>query len=134
LVSWLYTCVDEDEKQALQLVRKGVAVAIWGSRPILEEIGFDLPKEYLDFMDSQKYTLSEEVITEAMKLIPDEVVEHFSIAGPPEKCAQKIARILDLGIKHVAIWPFPPKITDVETVLKPFAEKVIPRVKALMGA
>lgn len=131
-VSWLYTSVSDDEQEAIELVKKGIAVAIWGSKPILDEIGIKLPKDYLDFMENSKYTLSEEVITQAMKLIPDEIVEHFSIAGPPEKCAQKIVKIIKMGIKQIAIWPFPPKITDVENVIRPFAEKVIPRVKELL--
>jgi alkanesulfonate monooxygenase SsuD/methylene tetrahydromethanopterin reductase-like flavin-dependent oxidoreductase (luciferase family) len=65
-----------------------------------------------------------------MAAIPDAFVEHLALAGTPAQCAAQIERIVDAGIRHVVLAPLPVDETNVESVIVPFAEQVVPRVRA----
>ncbi len=129
-VSWLYTCVSPDGQQARDAVRAGVAVAMWGSREILGKIGVTLPLPVLRFMEEHPYRFDRDLISELGSLLPDELLEQFSVAGTVEEVTSKLVRIARLGIGQAALWPFPLAGTDVEAVLRSLAEEVIPRVRA----
>lgn len=130
-VSWLYTSISSDGRQARGLVRKGVAVAMWGSKEILPEIGVTLPPQILRLMEESPY--SYEVVSDVARLIPDELLDEFSVAGTADEVAEKLIRIGRMGIGQAALWLFPPAGNDVETVLKPLAEEVLPRVQSALG-
>lgn len=132
-VSWLYTSISPDGRQARESVRTGVAVAMWGSRDILGEIGITLPAAVLRFMEGHPYHFEPALLAELASLLPDELVEDFSVAGTAAEVAAKLARIGRLGIGQVALWLFPPGGDDLETVLRPLAAEVIPRVQAALA-
>lgn len=132
--SWIYVSISDDRAAARELVKRGIAVAIWGSKPILDEIGIQLPPALRAFMERSNYSLSPEVIEEARRLVPDDLVDHMAVAGTAEEVAERIVSILSLGVRHVAVWPFPPHQHDVEVVIEPFAKEVIPRVRAALAA
>lgn len=129
-VSWLYTSVLPDGRQARDLVRKGVAVAMWGSKEILPDIGVRLPAAILRLMAG---AYSYEAVSEVARVIPEELLEEFSVAGTAEEVAAKLIHIGRMGIEQAAMWLFPPGGKDVETVLKPLAEKVLPQVRAALA-
>ncbi len=132
-VSWLYTSIAADGRQARELVRKGVAVAMWGSREILGEIGVSLPPAVLRFMEERHYRFEPALLAELARLLPEELLDAFSVAGTAEEVAAKLVRIGRLGIGQAALWLFPPGGDDLETVLRPLAADVIPRVRAALG-
>jgi 5,10-methylenetetrahydromethanopterin reductase len=129
-VSWVYFAVGADPVRAGQAAKRGIAVALWGSRTVLDRIGLRLPASLVRFMDANSYSLSPQVIEQAMELVPDELVEDFSISGTPEHCARKLNRLHAAGIDQVAIWPFPGPGQTVDTVVETFVEQVIPLVGA----
>ena len=131
--SWLYTSVSADGARARDAVRTGVAVAMWGSRDILEKIGVDLPPKVLQFMDERPYSHAPGLTDELGRLLPDALLEEFSLAGTAEEVTARLISIARLGIRHVAFWIFPPRGDDVEAVLEPLAEDVIPKVKAAVA-
>src|SRR5262245_47478909 len=49
MISWLYTAIGGDRDAVRAAVRKGVAVAMWGSREILPGLGVALPEEITRF-------------------------------------------------------------------------------------
>ncbi len=132
--TWLYVSISEDRAVARNRVKRGIAVAVWGSRPILDEVGISLPPALWEFMAKTIYSLSPEVIDRAADLIPDDFVDHMAVAGTAEDVARRIREILALGVDSVAIWPFPEEEGRIETVFRPFATEVMPRVLDALAA
>ena len=130
-VSWLYTSISSDGQQARDAVRTGVAVAMWGSREILPQIGVRLPSDLLRIMDARSY--SYEVISDVARRIPDDLLEDFSVAGTADEVASKLIQIGRMGIAQAAIWLFPPKGDDLETVLKSLSGDVLPLVRSALN-
>jgi 5,10-methylenetetrahydromethanopterin reductase len=126
--SWLYTAVSPDGRQARERVRTGVAVAMWGSREVLSAIGVRLPPAVLAFMDTHAYRYEPALLAELARLLPDELLEEFSVAGTAEEVAAKLTRLGRQGIDHAALWLFPPDGEDPEGLLRTVAREVIPRV------
>jgi len=129
-VSWLYTSISSDSQQARDAVRTGVAVAMWGSREILPQIGVRLPPDLLRIMEERSY--SYEVISDVARRIPDDLLEDFSVAGTADEVASKLIQIGRMGIAQAAIWLFPPKGDDLETVLKSLSGDVLPLVRSVL--
>ena len=128
--SWLYVSVcDDDPGRAKAAVKHGIAVALWGSRPILEKIGIELPAGLGELMGRVQYNLNEEVVGEAARRIPDDYVPNLAVARSSDEVAAQIARIIDLGVDDVAIWPFPAAGQDLEELIEVFAREVMPRVR-----
>jgi 5,10-methylenetetrahydromethanopterin reductase len=127
--SWLYTAVSPDGRQARDRVRTGVAVAMWGSREVLGEIGVRLPPAVLAFMDAHAYRYEPALLAELARLLPDELLDEFAVAGTADEVAAKLTRIGRQGIGHAALWLFPPDGEDPEALLRTMARDVIPRVR-----
>jgi 5,10-methylenetetrahydromethanopterin reductase len=130
-VSWMYTSISSDGQRARDAVRTGVAVAMWGSREILPQIGVKLPPELLQIMEERSY--SYEAVAEVARRIPDELLEEFSVAGTVDEVASKLIQIGRMGIAQAAIWLFPPEGDDLETVLKSLSGDVLPLVRSALG-
>jgi 5,10-methylenetetrahydromethanopterin reductase len=133
-VSWLYTAIAPDGRQARELVRQGVAVAMWGSREVLGEIGVALPPDVLRFMAQHPYRYEPALLAELARRLPEELLDAFSVAGTAEEVAAKLVRIGRMGIGQAALWLFPPGGHDLEATLRALAADVIPRVRAALGA
>ena len=129
-VSWLYTSVSPDPDAAKDAVRVGVAVAMSGSRNILDKIGVTLPDEALAFMDGRGYRFNPEVMAELGALLPDDMLDHFSVAGTPDDVTRKLIEIGRLGIHQAALWPFPARGLDLDETLTLLATEVLPAVRA----
>ena len=132
LASWLYTSVAADGAAARDAVRTGVAVAMWGSRDILETIGVALPPEVLEFMDTRSYGHAPGLTDELGRLLPDDLLDKFSLAGTTEEVTERLIQIGRLGMAQAALWVFPPQGTELETVLDTLTEEVMPNVRAAL--
>lgn len=132
-VSWLYTSVSADGAAAKDAVRVGVAVAMCGSRNILEKIGITLPADVLAFMDERGYRFERGQLTELGALLPDDMLDQFSLAGTPDEVTEKLIAIGRLGIHHAAMWPFPAKGVGLDETLRLLAKEVVPAVQAGLG-
>ncbi len=131
--SWLYTAIAADPREARERVRTGVAVAMWGSREVLDALGVRLPPPVLDFMASHAYRYEPGVLAELARRLPDALLDEFSVTGTVEQVAAKLARIGRQGIGHAALWLFPPEGEDPEALLRTVAGEVVPRVRAALG-
>jgi 5,10-methylenetetrahydromethanopterin reductase len=132
-VSWLYAAVAADGREARERIRKGVAVALWGSREILPAIGIAPPPAVVRFMETHDYRYEPAVLAELAALLPEALLEEFSVAGTPDEVAGKLTAIGRLGIRQAALWLFPAAGGDVESVLRPLVADVFPRVRAALG-
>src|SRR5690625_1075887 len=107
-VSRLYASIGSDSEAARDAVRRGFAVALWGSFPILKNLDLDLPADLMAYMESRPYSFEDHVIDGAARLIPDSLLDDWSLSGSPEQCAEKIQSLAERGIDQVSIWPFAP--------------------------
>lgn len=132
--AWVYVSVDDDRGAARAAVREGIAVALWGSRPILDDLGIALPDGLRALMDATAYAHTPEVIGRAAALVPDELVDVCSIAGTPTECAERFGRLAARGFGHIAVWPFAPPGRPLEGVLERLVKDIIPAVAETAAA
>ncbi|MBX3030305.1 MAG: LLM class flavin-dependent oxidoreductase [Chloroflexi bacterium] len=128
--AWLYIAVDEDPVAARAAVRTGIAVALWGSRPLLGELGIPVPDDLARLMDGEAYAVTPDVIGRAAALIPDDLIDACSVAGTAETCATRLGSLAERGFDHLALWPFPAVGQGVDDVVDRIVMDVIPRVVA----
>jgi hypothetical protein len=103
---------------------------MWGSHSILPQIGVRLPPDVLHIMEERNYNY--EVISHLAKRIPDELLEDFSIAGTVDEVTSKLIQIGRMGIGQAAMWLFPPKGENLETMLKSLSGDVLPGVRSAL--
>ena len=127
-VSWLYTSIGEDKQACRDAVRRGVAVALWGSFPILKDLQVDLPSDLMGYMESRPYSFEQDVIDGAARLIPDTLIDEWSLTGTPQECAERVQALAERGIDQVSIWPFAPPGARIDDTVEAFTERVIPLV------
>jgi 5,10-methylenetetrahydromethanopterin reductase len=132
--AWIYVCVDDDREAARRAVREGIAVALWGSRPILDALGIELPRDLVELMDSRPYAHTPEVIKRAAALVPEELIDVCSVAGTAAECTRQLERLASRGFEHFAIWPFPPEGGSVDSVVDRLIADVIPSVRTFSEA
>jgi 5,10-methylenetetrahydromethanopterin reductase len=128
LSSMVYTSISDDGRAARWIVRRGIAAALLGSFPNFEFLaasGLSVPSELLALLEARQPDYPR-----LMPAIPDAFVDHLALAGTPAQCAAQIERIVASGIRHVVLAPLPVDELNVESVIVPFAEQVIPRVRA----
>jgi 5,10-methylenetetrahydromethanopterin reductase len=130
-VSWAYVSIDDDREAARQAVRRGIAVAIWGSRPIIEELDVPLPAALRRLMDERAYSIEPETIGLAAALIPDELIDVCSIAGPPDECADRLHQLSARGFDEAACWLFETPRVPQSAMVDRLAGEVVPRLRAL---
>lgn len=126
--AWAYIAVDDDADAARAAVRTGIAVALWGSRPLLGQLGIPVPDDLRRLMDGEAYAVTPDVIGRAAELIPAELIDACSISGTPEDCATRIGELAARGFGHVALWPFPVAGQDTDAAVGRIVMDVIPRV------
>jgi 5,10-methylenetetrahydromethanopterin reductase len=128
LSSMVYASISDDSRAARWIVRRGIAAALLGSFPHYEFLaasGLTVPPELWALLEKR-----EPDYPRLMAAIPDAIVDHLGLAGTPAECADQITRIVAAGIRHVVLAPLPVDELNVESVIVPFAEEVIPRVRA----
>ncbi len=128
LSSMVYTSISDDGRAARWIVRRGIAAALLGSFPNFEFLaasGLRVPPELWALLETRQPDYPR-----LMPAIPDAFVDHLALAGTPAQCAAQIERIVASGIRHVVLAPLPVDELNAESVIVPFAEQVIPRVRA----
>ena len=71
-----------------------------------------------------------------LDLIDDDFIEWFSIAGPPQKCINRLEKLLDLGLDHIYILGGSPIVEPRDARVRAmveqtqiFAKEVLPAIK-----
>jgi 5,10-methylenetetrahydromethanopterin reductase len=129
-MAWLYVSASDDAQAARTAVSKQVLASLVTSRPILPELGLDLPRALLDHLDATGWAYPRETAAEAAALLPDHVVDAFAVHGTPEQCVQRLRAIRACGIDHVCFVLFP---ADGDTV-SGLAERLATDVVAVLTA
>jgi len=128
--SWAYVSIDPDRAAARDAVRTGIAVALWGSRPIVAELGIELPAELTQLMAETAYSVEPEVIGRAAALVPEDLIDDCSIDGTAEECAAKVRRLAGRGFGHLAAWLFPTAGRAIDAMVDDYVHEVIPRIRS----
>lgn len=126
LVAWLYTSIDDDPEAARAAVRHMVATTLVTSRPILEQLGVELPPRFAQEMERAQWQLSSSVIGRASALVPDELIGKFALAGTGAECRGALGRLLEAvpEITGVVIVPFATHGSSREQIVERFMTEV----------
>lgn len=110
LTAWLYACVADDEERALDALRPMAATSLVTSRPVLGELGIEMPADFARAMEARGWSLAYADVAEAGRSLPAELVRRFGIAGAPEACRGRLRELLEAvpAISQVVIVPFGP--------------------------
>jgi 5,10-methylenetetrahydromethanopterin reductase len=126
LTAWLYACVAEDEDEALDAIRPMAATSLVTSRPVLGELGIEMPDAFRAGMEARGWSLDREVVAEAGATLPAKLVHRFGIAGRPDTCRRRLERLLEAfpQISQVAIVPFAARGHAMRDTLRRFLDEV----------
>jgi 5,10-methylenetetrahydromethanopterin reductase len=129
LVAWLYCAIADDPDAALDAVRPMVATSLVTSRPILHELGVDMPSRFAEAMDAAGWSLGRDAVTRAGATVPEDVLHRFALAGTPAECRGRLLELLDAvpRISQVSIVPAPLPGYDLDEVIRRFAREVAPQ-------
>jgi 5,10-methylenetetrahydromethanopterin reductase len=132
LISWVYTSISDDGRQAVENVRWFVTQALVNTSPeaypaIFE--GFDPALPSFLTQCRERGPAGLEAAYQDRRYLTDEVIKRFSVAGTAEDCIKKINEIVSFGINEIWLRCFSAPRSEVEheKVIVPFAEKVMPR-------
>ena len=73
-------------------------------------------------------------VDEAAALMPSEIIEHTVLAGSVERVAEQLAAALRPEIASITIRPHCVPGESVDSVVRAFAEEVMPRALRLAGS
>ncbi len=131
LISWVYTSISEDGRQAVDNVRPFVTQALVNTSPeaypvILEGFHEELP-QFLERCRGLGRPGLEEAYADRTYLT-DDVIKRFSVAGTADDCIAKVKEIEALGINEIWLRCFSAPRAEIEheKVIVPFAEQVMP--------
>jgi len=135
LISWVYTSISDDGRQAVENVRPFVTQALLNTSPEAYPVILDGFDEALPSFLGKCRTMGRaglEAAYEDRTHLTDEVIKRFSVAGTAEDCVEKIKAIVSFGINDIWLRCFSAPRSEVEheKVIVPFAEKVMPRFTA----
>jgi 5,10-methylenetetrahydromethanopterin reductase len=126
LVAWLYCAIGDDPDAALDAVRPNVATSLVTSRPILPQLGIDMPPRFAAVMQAEGWSLAQEAVIRAGAEVPHELIHAFALAGSPDACRSRLQELLDAipTITQVAIVPVPLSGQGPADVIERFAREV----------
>jgi 5,10-methylenetetrahydromethanopterin reductase len=126
MTAWLYACVADDEEAALDAIRPMAATSLVTSRPVLGELGIEMPVEFERAMAARGWSLAGRDVTEAGRTLPPDLVRRFGLAGSPETCRAGLRRLLEAvpQISQVAIVPFAAGSGEVGDTVRRFIGEV----------
>lgn len=120
VVLWTPTAIDADATAARDLTRAHVArVCI---RPLPAEIDPTLQQAIDRIRENYDYYRHMDTTAGHADLVPDELVDLFALAGSPEECAERLAKLDGMGVDQVAIVPFVRPGESRAPTIRTFAE------------
>jgi 5,10-methylenetetrahydromethanopterin reductase len=130
LTAWVACALSEDADAAIDAVRPMVATSLTTSRPILPELGIQLPEGFANVMERHDWTPSRAAVHEAAPAIPVDLVRRFAIAGTAAECRAHVEALLDAvpRLSELAIIPFPVAGQQTIDVVRGFTRDVMPAV------
>jgi 5,10-methylenetetrahydromethanopterin reductase len=120
-------CIDADEAAARAVMRRRVAARLIAGYPhweFLERLDLRMPEAFTAIAAAKDAGR----LDEAAACLPDEAVDRTTLAGAPERVAERLAAVLRPEIGTVTIRAHAVPGRDVGEVLRAFAERVAPRL------
>lgn len=124
-MAWLYISVSDDRQAARTAVSKMVLASLITSRPILDQLGIEVPTELRKHLDRMGWRYPSETPDEASRLLPDYIVDAFSVHGTPQDCIDKLQAIRGAGIDHVSFVLFPTPGNSLDQLAERIAAEVV---------
>ncbi len=110
--------VDNDRKKALDGARKLVTQYLGQQPHIMKASG--VKQELLDEIGQVlTWPATEEQIEEAMRLVPDDVVQSVTASGTPDECRRKVREYVEAGATCPILYPLG---DDVHLMIDTFAD------------
>lgn len=117
----IYCAVDRDAKLALNIARRAVTLQIAGRPQLARACG--VPPTLIDeILQVLPLPATAAQITDAMRLVPDEVVQLLTAAGDPDTVRAKVRDYLNAGATCPALFPL---CDDVRYMIDVFADPFI---------
>ncbi len=115
LIARVDVSIAAERDQARRAVRYFVALPVWVSYPdwgYVEALGITLPERLRSLIARREYG----DIAAAADLLPDEMVDHFAVAGTEAEVGEQLAR-LARRVDQVIIHPVAPEGSTVDNVI-----------------
>jgi 5,10-methylenetetrahydromethanopterin reductase len=124
VISWLYTAIAPSKEEAMDAVRRIVAVSIINSRSSLNSLSVTIPETVLAVLNRHGWKRTPEAITAMQGVLTEELLEAFSVTGTAAQCAERIAGLRAAGVTQVAPLFLVPKSSTLEEQMEQFAAAV----------
>lgn len=128
VLAWCATIVAEDRQAVIEHLRRSViGSAINGMHRETRGL-MDVDPAYFQAIRAAKF---DPALALPDGAIPDDMVDRFAIAGPPDYCAERVQALCDVGVDTMG-FRMPVVLTgvfDFETNLRRLMEEVVPQVR-----
>jgi 5,10-methylenetetrahydromethanopterin reductase len=139
IVSRVNVCISDDPRAAKDAMRTGLVATLVSQYPefrIFQIADVRVPAELATvvaaFRETHGYTHDAEATARLAALVPDEIVDAFTLAGTLDEVTKRLTRIVERGVTHVMVYPVAVD-GDIETTITRFATEVLPTVRAAVG-
>jgi 5,10-methylenetetrahydromethanopterin reductase len=119
---WLHVGVASDASVAREAVRNIVCGVLVSSRDIIGELGLPVPQSLLDALEGVSYGVNNPEMQRVARMIDDDVLALFSVAGTPEDIARRTRELAEMGIEHIAVVPWLAEGQSTEAFLEGLSE------------
>ncbi|MCL4458435.1 MAG: LLM class flavin-dependent oxidoreductase [Chloroflexi bacterium] len=136
-VARIDTCVCPDSRLAKAAVKPRIARQLMSDYPhfnFMAPLGLEVPLALRQKIAEIGYSHDPALVSAVADLVPDEFVDHLSLAGNAVEVAEKVNEMLCLGVDQITIYPMPAVEDDLEETIRSFAEEVRPRVHILQAS
>lgn len=111
--------VDNNRQKALDVARMWVTRYIAQHPSLMRASG--IPQELIDMVGQViRYPLTDAVLSEAGRLVPDDVVQMVTASGTPDECRNKIRQYFEYGATCAVLCPLG---DDVRLMIDVFADE-----------
>lgn len=132
VVARLNVAISSDRQAARDAMRAGIVISMIAQQPrfwSLEQAGLSMFDELRERVQDLSYTHDPAVLAPLAKLIPDEWVDAFTLAGDADYVTNEIERIAHDGATHLMLYPVPLGGQGPVDVVRTFARDVLPRIR-----
>jgi 5,10-methylenetetrahydromethanopterin reductase len=128
--AWIYFSVGDDAEAARLAASRGLALALWSSHRLLREIGYSLPGDVLTILESSAHGIRGAALERLVRVLPDELVDDFTVSGDVPNCVAKLRHLLERGIDEIVVLPFAPEGHEKADVI----DRLVSQVAAAISA
>jgi 5,10-methylenetetrahydromethanopterin reductase len=128
LAAWTHTVIGTDPRRVRRRARLVVFGILLSSRDVLPTFGVALPVPLEAAMASVRYGDHWKLPDDVLALIPDGVVDAFTVSGTPPECHAKLRALAAAGITHFALRLWPVDDGGPLVPMRLFADEILGRL------